>query len=437
MTQEVVQLAWRRLFDSVDTGTYESLDGATAFMYSPTRKAFMSDPTVLSEITRARRHALPFMLLGSMGTGKNVFLELVASPPGKPARMCIDENVDGHTEGEMLEKFFGPGGIVDVHQNESVLLHFDLLQNAVEWPLFCDKLHELARTHTLYRTDGQRFSGMDIRVVGGATTELAPLIQQRPESSFGYLYNYLARNQLARTYDLVNRTGRMSTLLGEIIAAQCIMGRATTAEAERVEQISSRTLHVLENHTWAGQFNELAALVQEALNTGSWETAVAKSIQCKLYIIWSSGHERQARELNRMLRAAQFPTFFSPESMRAGNWWNQIQAELDKTDYVILCLTRDVLDPHFEGVSVEEARRVIKRAERMNRDTFIIPVVLERDLRPENVPMPQHGLVDWIDYIKKQQWYWVDTTTGEGLQNLIMELQAQCADLRRSSLPGT
>ncbi len=43
------------------------------------------------------------MLIGKFGTGKNVFLELVAAgEAGDTTVECIDENVDG-TENQMLQ----------------------------------------------------------------------------------------------------------------------------------------------------------------------------------------------------------------------------------------------------------------------------------------------------------------------------------------------
>src|SRR2546430_5206860 len=215
-----IDLRWRHLVDSVRAGDVEPRGGSDAprFMYSQSRNVFVSDPYLIEQILQARSHRHPFMLIGEFGTGKNIFLELVArGNEGDRPVECVDENVNG-TQDEMLEKFFGVGGLVEQHPQ--ALFHFDLLQNAVEWPLFVDKIHELARQKVLYRTDGKAVRDMDIRVVGGATVELDELVSVQGASSAKYLYEYLATNQLARTLRLVDQRDRIEAVLAEGLAAQ-------------------------------------------------------------------------------------------------------------------------------------------------------------------------------------------------------------------------
>jgi hypothetical protein len=129
-----IRLDWEHLVSQVRHGTFEPTDndGHPFFLYSRVRNVFVSDPYLLKQIVHARLHGHPFMLIGQFGTGKNIFLELVADAgPGENGVECIDENVNG-SQDEMLDKFFGPGGVVEQHP--SSLLHFDL-RHSVRRPL--------------------------------------------------------------------------------------------------------------------------------------------------------------------------------------------------------------------------------------------------------------------------------------------------------------
>lgn len=431
MSNDKTPLEWQRLVELVNDGQYEPVDqsGIPEFMYLPGRHVFISDPALIRDILLARTHKLPFFLIGATGTGKNIFLELVAAAPGG-VRYCIDENVDGRDEGAMVSRFFGPGGVVDSHRDESTLIHFDLLQNALDWPWFADTLHALARSRVLYRTDGQRVGPIDVRVVGGATVDLSGFIATRSESSFGHLYNHLAVNQLARTYDLSDRTSRIGTILGEILATQFLSKRATRDQIEKIQTISRSALTVLENHTWPGRFNELVMLVGEAVARGSWEEAIARNIKCRIFVIWSTAHQDEARRLVSMLRAAQFPTFFSPDSLGAGDWQAQLEKQLERTDYVVACVSRRIFEYDIEGVNLTEIRETLTRASKMNRP-FIIPVVVDT-MHVRDLDELRHALPEWVRDLKNQQWFWVDTNTGAGFPKLEHELLELCHELRRT-----
>jgi nucleoside phosphorylase len=223
----IIKLNWEHLVVTVQRGEYEPKNsiGETVFLYSQARNVFISDPDLVKQIVYARKHRNPFMLIGEFGTGKNIFLELVAkgNPSDEPVE-CIDENVDG-TEDQMMNKFFGVNGLIESHPHS--LFHFDLLQNAVHWPEFCDKLHELARKKILYRTDGRKIRDLNIRVVGGATVELGDLLALAGSvNSAKYLYSFLSTNQLTKTKRLTDQAERIETILAEILASQVLDPRS-------------------------------------------------------------------------------------------------------------------------------------------------------------------------------------------------------------------
>jgi hypothetical protein len=389
----------------------------------------------MRDIVDARSHREAFLLIGKMRTGKNIFIELVAQgEPGRGHSMpCIDENIDGTADQPlMLDKFFGPDGVVD--RNRDALIHFDLLQNATAWPLFLAKLHELARTHTLHRTDNVTLTDLPARVVVGATVELAPYIAVNQATELGYLYGFLESKPIARTHSLESRVARMPQLLSELLATSVLAPSSDIDEeqATRLGWISDAELDALKSHSWPGEFSELAALVHRALRLGTWSQAIVERIPARVFVIWSRHNETEARVLNSMLNAAGIPTFFSPTSMGAGEWWPQVSWELASVGFVVFCLTRRVFDVDVEGVAIREMRKAIERSHAMNRP-FIFPVALD-GCRPEHLTPSTPNQKSMVESLTSVQWFWVDHRNGLGFTELLDEIRGQMSLLRREQL---
>jgi hypothetical protein len=431
---ETIALHWRPLVASVRSGELEGVIGGCPFMYVEPRNAFVSDPQLLEDIHHARARRGPFLLVGPMGTGKNLFIELVArGDTGGPSQPCLDENVDGHVdEWRMIEHFFGPSGIVD--SNRTALIHFDLLQNAVEWPTFLQKLHALARYSTLYRTDGETISGLEVRVVGGATVDLEPYVAAHHASEFGYLYRLLAEQPILRTRSLSSQVHRMPDLLTEQLASH-VLARATDGEdeIEALSEISSNELAALEAHSWPGEFPELHRLASRAISLQSWNRAIAEEIPARVFIVWSRHHATQAAELNRLLNAAGIPTWYSPQSMEAGEWWPQISSAIGAVSHVVICISRRMFDIDVEGINRRELGLALERAAGVNWE-FLFPVVLD-DTRPSDLVGETTSQKRLINVLTPLQWFWVDVEhPGEPFARFLQELRKQMSLLKRAQM---
>ena len=431
----MVRLEWERLVGLVRDGVHEVAEGSKPVMYVEQRNAFVSDRQMLEDIRHARARKGPFLLIGPMGTGKNLFIELVARGEGdEDHQPCIDENVDGHVdEAQMIEHFFGPGGVVD--RNPDALIQFDLLQNAVEWPSFLQKLHAVARYSTLYRTDGGTIGDLGVRVVGGATVDLEPYVAAHQASEFAYLYRLLTDQPILRTRSLSTQVHRMEDLLAEQLASHVLSRPGATGEEEvnPLSEISTGELAALEAHPWPGEFPELHALVSRAITRKSWSQAIAEEIPARVFIVWSKHHAAEATELNRMLNAAGIPTWFSPDSMEAGEWWPQISSALGAVSHVVICISRRMFDIDVEGVNRRELEVALDRARNVNWE-FLFPVVLD-DTRPSDLGGETASQKKLIEVLTDLQWFWVDVKDpGEPFARFLQELRKQMGRLKRAQL---
>lgn len=433
------KLNWKSIVGKIQAGNFEPKDseGQTEFMYCDKRHVFISDPYLIQEIHRARSHNEPFMLIGSMNSGKNIFLELVAKGNGQGKNVdCIDENVYGNPF-QMTEKFFSQGGFIENHPN--ALIHFDLLQNTLEsneWGPFVDKIHELARTHTLYRTDGVAVKNLSVRVVGGATKDLEPELAKEPSSSLAYLYYFLSSKQLVRTKILSEQTERIQKLLSEILASQVLNPKILVKESdiEALEKISDEELSILENHSWPGGFSELVKIVNDAIFKNSWHRAIISNIPGKVFIIWNRSNKEQAQLLHNALKAAQIPCFFSEESMVIGNWKEQIYDNLNKADLVILCITEDSFDKH--GYHFNELTQVLKKHKRDSKSMdFLIPVSLDGS-EPSDERWKKKKKMDneIIDYIMEMQWFQINPIDNKGFEKLYASLKKRFSEIQKQKL---
>ncbi|MBB4911305.1 toll/interleukin-1 receptor domain-containing protein [Actinophytocola algeriensis] len=377
-----VSLQWRPLVEKVRAEQFEPQGetGDIEYLYSQTRNVFISDPYLIKEILYARKHRHPFMLIGEFGTGKNIFLELVAyGSAGDEPIECIDENIDG-TEEEMVEKFFGVNGLVQQHPQS--LFHFDLLQNAITWPIFMDKVHALARSGTLYRTDGQVVRGMPTRVVGGATIELSNLIGDVGASSAKYLYDYLSTNQLARTLKLSDQRSRIETVLAEVLATQVLDERSSVSEDDiaAIESVPESVMNTLQGYHWPDGFYELVRLVRTSLVEERWavESLRAASMErVKAFISHSSvDHEKVAAVRDWLIENNVDPWVSSERLLPGQDWELEINKAIHSSDVIIVCLTDRSIDK--AGYVHAEIRRALDLVERMPEgEIFLIPLRLE------------------------------------------------------------
>jgi len=272
-----ITLQWRELVSSARAGETEkrSADGTAVWMLwrDSTKAVFVSDPKLLADIDAARRLRktyTPFLLIGPLHTGKNVFLNLVArSSKDSPGVPCVDENV-GHNEDQEVKQFFRKRGVVD--RNRSALLHFDFMENAVRWDKFIRKLHKLAIDHELEREDGQIVPCPGVTVVLGATHDLERDFPKE-ECLIKHLYPELSKNLLARTRRLSEQVKRLPTILGEMLATLVICGERHEPEVEKIEEMPLSVLDRLKKSPPQGEFTGLLGIVRAAARDG-WEKAV-------------------------------------------------------------------------------------------------------------------------------------------------------------------
>jgi TIR domain-containing protein len=369
--KDCVKLDWLPLVESVKRGEFEPRDetGRVRFMYSVVRNTFLSDPNIIAQITYARSHSRPMMLVGEFGTGKNVFLELIARGDNPDERMdCVDENVVG-SEAEMLEKFFGRNGVVERHPHS--LLHFDLLQNAVTWPVFMDKLLQLAFSGVLYRTDGTTIRDLGVRVVGGATVDLEDFADLRTLPHIKYLYEFLRASQFARTLKLVDLRDRMQQLLTESLAAQ-VLDRQSSTPLERVralQEIPQSVLSTLQEYDWPDQFYELLRFVRTSIIRGQWAVeALLRTplTQLRTFISYSSADRDAANGVCEFLSAHNIDVWIDNKKLVPGSEWKREIAR--------------------EGYFQLEIRRLLERVDQLPRgQIFLIPLRLEECAVPREL----------------------------------------------------
>jgi hypothetical protein len=390
-----VKLDWSSLVEAVKRGEFEPVgpDGRVHFMYSETRNTFISDHNMISQIAYARSHTRPFMLIGELGTGKNVFLELTArSRDGVAPMDCVDENVLG-SEAEMLEKFFGPHGLVERHPQS--LFHFDLLQNAITWPVFMDKLFQLAQSGVLYRTDGRMISDLGVRVVGGATVNLEDIADLRSLPHVRYLYEFLRASQLARTSSLVNLRHRMVNLLTESLAVQ-VLDRQSNAPVESVralETISYDVLSTLRGYDWPDQFYELLRFVRTSIGKGEWtiDALRAPLVRLRTFVSYSSADRRIANQVSEFLETLNIDVWIDKKKIVPGaEWKREIDVAVDECDVAIVCLTKQAVSR--EGYFQAEIHRLLERVQRLpSGQIFLIPLRLEDCLVPRELQKYQYA----------------------------------------------
>jgi DNA-binding NtrC family response regulator len=338
------------------------------------------------------------MLIGEFGTGKNVFLELVAKgDAGDQSIECIDENVDG-TQDEMMEKFFGKDGLVQNHPNS--LIHFDLLQNALDWPVFLDTLHRLVRQKTLYRTDGKVIKGLDVRVVGGATVDLEREIRERGAGSAKYLYDYLATNQLAKTKKLTDQLDRLQNILAEILATQVLDAQSQISENDvmSIENISEEELIRLKEYNWPDGFYEIVRFVRTSLIDKKWmgdSLEIIPEEKLKVFICHSSTDLDKVNQVHRWLIDHNVEPWMSTENLLPGHEWEfEIKKAISKTDVVLICLTKNAI--RKEGFVQTEIRKAIDIAmSKPEGVIYLIPLRLEQCEPPLRIEEFQY--VDFFD----------------------------------------
>lgn len=370
MTNHNIKLPWDDIVSSIRAGQFEPTDsrGQIRFMYCRSRNAFISDHHLIKQILYARQHKSPFMLIGDFGTGKNIFLELVAQGDSATGNSieCVDENVDGSQE-EMLEKFFGTHNIVELHPNS--LFHFDLLQNAVDWPVFLDRVHELARKGILYRTDGKAIKGLNIRVVGGATADFAELLDGKGASSAKYLYEFLCSNQLASTRKLSEQTERIDKVLAELLAAQILDTHSLIDEGDvrKIEYISLEELDILHQHDWPKGFYELVTFVRNSITEKRWildHLSTLPKEKLRVFISHSFSDSERVADIYEWLLAHNVAPWVSNENLLPGVEWEfAVEKALHDTDLVIVCLTKAAINK--EGYVQKEIRRALELVEQM------------------------------------------------------------------------
>ena len=417
-------LLWEDIVSSVRAGQFEPIDvnGQTRFMYCQSRNTFISDPYLIKQIVNAREHKFPFMLIGDFGTGKNIFLELVAQgdPSGLNAVECVDENVDGSQE-EMLDKFFGSQNIVEQHPNS--LFHFDLLQNAVDWPVFLDKVHELARKGILYRTDGKVIKGLNIRVVGGATADFIEVIDGKGASSAKYLYEYLCSNQLANTKKLSEQTERIEKVLAELLAAQILDTHSSIYEdnVRKIEYISLDELEILHQHNWPKGFYELVTFVRNSIMEKRWildHLSTLPKERLRVFISHSFADSERVGDVYKWFLAHNVDPWISSENLLPGEEWESaVEKALYDTDLVIVCLSKDAINK--EGYVQKEIRRSLELVEQMPEGAiFLIPLRLE-DCKPP---------------LRLSKYHYVDFFDPKGQNRLILALKNRAATLGRAAV---
>lgn len=424
MTNQNIKLLWEDIVSSIRAKQFEPTDvkGQTRFMYCRSRNAFISDPYLIKQIVYAREHESPFMLIGNFGTGKNIFLELVAQ--GDPSRLntieCVDENVDGSQE-EMLNKFFGPHNIVEQHPNS--LFHFDLLQNAVDWPVFLDRVHELARKGILYRTDGKVIKGLNIRVVGGATADFPEVIDGKGASIAKYLYEYLCSNQLASTKKLSEQTERIEKVLAELLAAQILDTHSSINEDDvrKIEFISFDELEILHQHNWPKGFYELVTFVRNSITEKRWildHLSTLPKEKLRVFISHSFADSERIGDIYKWLLAHNVAPWVSSENLLPGEEWEfSVEKALHGTDLVIVCLSKAAINK--EGYVQKEIRRALELVERMpDGAIFLVPLRLE-DCKPP---------------LRLSKYHYVDYFDPKGQNRLILALKNRAATLGRAAV---
>lgn len=395
-----MKLNWKNLVDVVKSGQVEMKDanGETVCLYSKARNTFISDPYLIKQITYARKHRNPFLLIGEFGTGKNIFLELVAKGESSDGAIeCIDENIDG-TQDEMLEKFFGTNNLIENHPNS--LFHVDLLQNAIDWPIFLDKLHEVARKNILYRTDGKKIIDLNVRIVGGATVELEHLLKGKGASSAKYLYEYLATNQLVRTKKLIDQLDRLKEILSEILAAQILDPRSQITEdhVKSIESISEDQIERLREYLWPDGFYELVRFVRNSLTEKNWIVDLLEIIpkkRLKAFICHSSNDSEKVNKVCDWLVEHNVDVWISTEKILPGQEWEfEIKREIHTTDLVIICFTKNTVSK--EGFIQTEITRALEVVERKPEGAiYLIPLRLEQCDLPFRISKYQY--VDFFD----------------------------------------
>lgn len=430
---ETTKLVWQPLLAKVRQGLYESASPlGDDFMYCSERNTFISDPTILTEIRTARSHSKSFWLTGEWGTGKEAFIRLVArGNPGGKSIPCVSENINECTDNE-LHRFFGQGGVVD--RSRDGLLCIDFLEKVVGWAPFCDRLQKLATFGLLERPDGQTVEHFNVRLIGNNTEPIEPLLARHPDSAFRWLYGELRQNQFVRMPLLRSRMRALEQILGELLAAAVLDTAYAINEAKvaSIDQIGMQELTALRKHPWPTEFLGLRHTVIKALHCGSWRDAIARTVLGTTFVIWTRSQEEQAGRLCRLLRKADIPLFFSPESVEIGNWSSQTNDALAESLVVIVCITREAISTEREGYNLTELQTVIAKSSKSARIT-IVPVSLDGTLADDE-RINKGKLGRMLTELSDLQWYVVGVESGKGFDRLCKHLRRALEEVRRVQL---
>jgi hypothetical protein len=421
-------LPWRDLEALVQSGQLEprDADGKTKFMFWSNRAkaSFISDPLLLDQIARARRHRNPFVLIGPQHTGKNIFLQLVArGSEGTKSIPCVDENVAGDQASE-LERFFGPSGVVE--RSLKSLLHFDFMERAITWNGFVEKVHKVAVEKVLERTDGKVIPCPKLRVVLGANVDLQPLLPRGP-ALIRYLYGALSSNQFAQMRTLEDQPERLPTIMAEMIATLVLRGDATKNQASAVERIPLAAITRLREYSVPDRFTGLFRIVRDAIHTGDWNGAIANTQPGTVFVVWGGSSRHKAFRLADRLRDTGVIVERAPKVLKPGPWWPQIQFRLSKADFILFTFSRSDFSPNMRSDKFREWHEAVELEKSLFR-TLIIPVCLDRTDPRELEKM--YGANPIVRNLLGRQWYWVSDRTGSGFADLRRDLQAEFHKLR-------
>ena len=138
-----------------------------------------------------------------------------------------------------------------------------------------------------------------------------------------------------------------------------------------------------------------------------------------VFVSYANPDQQRVKDTLSGLHVAGVQFWVDYEQLRAGMNWNlEIQRAISRADFIILCLSHSSVDRR--GYLQREIKRALDRAqERLTDDVFVIPVLLDDDVRvPAEVASIQH----------------VRLSKDGALQEIIASIETQTAKLTASDI---
>ncbi len=343
----------------------------------------VTEPSLLRDIFEARRRDFPLMMIGKLGTGKNVVLDLINRGTKRKDRPFKDLNLKGSVE-EIDKNFFGtqsqPGFI---EQNNGALIHFDFMENLLDKPLIADKLISLIEEGEFTRYD-RTPARVDVRVIGGATIDLGSVFSttaSRHDNLLLHLYERLSSRLTIRMKQIVEMPERIPTLIAETYATLYLNGDFTADELNKVTWIPASVLRTFQEYNWTSNFLEFSKVVKGVIRDGAWDNALNELSYSRpptVFVSYGFEDEERVEKLHRRLKDLEFDVVKAKEGfpLPGQDWKNTILKAIRNSDFVLVCLSKASISK--TGFFQREIREALEQQRYLPAGSvYIIPVLLD------------------------------------------------------------